>query len=383
MKKILCFVLTVLCFSLTVVAEGSTVEAVKISVNTVAADGKVAVEISYKSDGQMSAGNMDIVYNSNLLKLESYETGEDISNITHFVNENYADDTIRFNWASISPLGKNGDMMKLEFSISESVFSESDISLGAVKCIDENGQKLQTEVEYSVENHMQKQEEEESNSGKPARPSGGGGSGRVTASPDSKADEKASKPEWVNPFEDIKEDSWYYEYVKFVAENGVMNGISSSVFSPDSNVTRAMFVTVLYRMENEPETSFCGFDDVGEGTWYSDSIAWAASNNIVNGVSEKEFKPEMNITREQMATILFRYAQFKKYDVSVNENADISVFSDYKNISEYAEVPMKYAVEKSLIKGKTDSLLKPGDFTTRAEVATILKRFAEYDKIVS
>jgi len=79
MKKILCFVLTVLCFSLTVVAEGSTVEAVKISVNTVAADGKVAVEISYKSDGQMSAGNMDIVYNSNLLKLESYETGEDIT----------------------------------------------------------------------------------------------------------------------------------------------------------------------------------------------------------------------------------------------------------------------------------------------------------------
>lgn len=116
---------------------------------------------------------------------------------------------------------------------------------------------------------------------------------------------------WVNPFKDVKENDWYYESVKAASEKGLMNGVSSEEFAPDGNVTRAMFVTVLYRMHNQPEVEGnAKFSDVESGSWYEKAVIWASENGIVNGTSEAEFSPDANITREQMATMVYRYAKF-------------------------------------------------------------------------
>ena len=184
--------------------------------------------------------------------------------------------------------------------------------------------------------------------------------------------------EWKNPFGDVKETEWYYEAVKYVNANKLMNGTSASSFAPDAELTRAMFVTVLYRLETEPQVeSEYVFTDIEEDTWYTKAVAWAKEYGIVNGVTATEFAPDANITREQIAAIMHRYAKHKGYDASAGENTNILSYDDAKNISEYAIASMKYVVGNGLIKGKTETTLNPQDNATRAEIAAILQRFVE------
>ena len=155
-----------------------------------------------------------------------------------------------------------------------------------------------------------------------------------------------------------------------------MNGTSENHFSPDVQLTRAMLVTVLYRAEGEPEiTNDNSFVDVENGSYYEKAVAWAKTNGIVNGTSATTFDPNVSITREQIAAIIHRYADFKGHDVQVGENTNILSYDDVHHISEYAIGAMQYAVGSGLIKGKTESTLNPLDNATRAEVAAILERF--------
>ena len=148
------------------------------------------------------------------------------------------------------------------------------------------------------------------------------------------------------------------------------------MFAPNSQTTRAQLVTILYRLEGEPEVSgTSGFTDVEAGTWYTDAVAWAAANGIVNGVSETEFAPGKDITREQLATILFRYAEAKGYDVSAR--ADLSAYTDADQIQSYAAESVAWAVAEGLIQGFEDNTLRPAGNATRAQIATILMRFCE------
>jgi len=164
-----------------------------------------------------------------------------------------------------------------------------------------------------------------------------------------------------------------YAYIK-----GLMMGTSENHFSPDVPLTRAMLVTVLYRLEGEPATNkSIPFADVDMGAYYGNAVSWAKQNGIVNGVSETEFAPNDNITREQIAAIMHRYAQYKGYDVSVGENTNILSYDDFDSISEYAIASMQYTCGSGLIKGKTSSTLNPLDNATRAEIAAILHRFIE------
>lgn len=181
-----------------------------------------------------------------------------------------------------------------------------------------------------------------------------------------------------NIFADVSKDSWYYEAVEYVYENKLMQGTDKG-FEPEGLMTRAMLVTVLYRMENpteEYEKSI--FLDVPEDEWYSDSVAWAAANGIVTGINDREFAPNENITREQIAVIIYRYAKLKSYDIS--ENTNILSYEDFDEISEYAVPAMQWAADKGIINGKTDSTLNPSDYGTRAQLAAILMRFAEMNK---
>ena len=180
--------------------------------------------------------------------------------------------------------------------------------------------------------------------------------------------------EWKNPFTDVKENDWFYDSVKYAYENDLMKGISNTEFAPDSDVTRAMFVTVIYRMENEPQTGKCAFTDVESGSYYENAVAWANENGIVSGISEECFAPNEPITREQMAAIIYRYAAFKGYDITTSSNTS---YTDNDNISDYAKDAVIWAAEKYVMTGNTDGSFAPKANTTRAQTASVFMRMVE------
>ena len=182
-------------------------------------------------------------------------------------------------------------------------------------------------------------------------------------------------------FTDLDVKAWYHLDVDYVLENELMKGVAVNKFAPNDTLTRAMLVTVLYRNEGEPAVNkSIPFADIDMGAWYANAVVWAQQNGIVNGVSGTEFAPNDNITREQIAAIMHRYAQYKGYDVSVGENTNILSYDDFDSISEYAIASMQYACGSGLMKGKTASTLNPKDNATRAEIAAILHRFIEANK---
>ena len=177
-------------------------------------------------------------------------------------------------------------------------------------------------------------------------------------------------------FGDVDTTKWYHEAVDYMVTHGLMTGTAPDTFSPNSTTTRAMVVTILYRLEGEPSTSgSTAFTDVERGAWYTDPIAWAAANGVVDGTSPTTFAPNSPVTREQMATILYRYLAAKGYDVTAR--ADLSAYTDADQISSYATDAMSWANALGLITGETPTTLVPQGNATRAQVATILMRFCE------
>lgn len=198
-----------------------------------------------------------------------------------------------------------------------------------------------------------------------------------------KIDDETDTPDenWENQFADVKADDWYYDDVRYVVENGLFNGVTATSFAPNGIITRAMMVTVLYRLEGEPTVSgITSFADLEKGQYYLDAVCWGQLNGIVKGITQTTFEPDSNITREQIAAIMHRYAKYKKYDVSVGENTNILSYDDFNNIFEYAIPSVQYVVGSGLMKGKTESTINPKENATRAEIATILKRFIEGNK---
>ncbi|MDY5626360.1 MAG: S-layer homology domain-containing protein, partial [Clostridia bacterium] len=168
---------------------------------------------------------------------------------------------------------------------------------------------------------------------------------------------------------------------KYANENGLMGGTTNTSFAPNEPLTRGMLVTILYRADGEPAVNkSIPFSDVAADAYYANATIWAQQNGIVNGVTENAFAPDDNITREQIAAIMFRYAKYKGYDVSVGESTNILSYTDAESISEYAITAMQYAVGSGLMKGKTESTINPKDVATRAEIAAILQRFLEANK---
>lgn len=178
------------------------------------------------------------------------------------------------------------------------------------------------------------------------------------------------------PFGDVKTADWFYNDVKYVYEKGMMAGTAADVFAPNATTTRAMIVTILYRLEGSPAvTGTSAFVDVPAGQWYTDAVNWAAANQIVKGTSATTFAPNDSITREQMAAILYRYAQYKGYDVT--KKADLSGYSDNGQVSAYAKDALAWANAAKLINGVTDTTLAPQGNATRAQVSAILHRFCD------
>lgn len=190
------------------------------------------------------------------------------------------------------------------------------------------------------------------------------------------AAEKAYEEIIKMPFTDVSENQWYYEAVKYAYQHSLFNGIDNTTFGPQIEMNRAMLVTVLYRLEGTPEVEKnAEFTDVAENQYYAKAVSWAAANGIVYGISETEFAPNSNITREQIATMIMRYAKYK--DIDVSAQTDLSGYKDSDKISSWAKEAMSWANAVGLIKGRSETTLDPTATATRAEVAQILMRFVE------
>lgn len=183
-------------------------------------------------------------------------------------------------------------------------------------------------------------------------------------------------PVVINPFADVKESDWFYNDVMFVYSNGIMAGTGETTFEPNTTTNRAMFVAVVWRLENMPAPeNTASFTDVEKGTWYTEAAAWAYENGIASGFGDGTFGPNEKLTREQLAVFLYKYAQYKGYDLTITGNIDS--FIDKDSVSPWAKDAVTWAVQNGFIAGKDGNKLDPKGFATRAEFAAIIHRFIE------
>ena len=169
---------------------------------------------------------------------------------------------------------------------------------------------------------------------------------------------------------------WASEAIEFVVEKGLMNGIGGEKFDPNGTLNRAMLVTILYRLEGSPAVKGANkFSDVADGTWYTDAVIWATENGIVNGLSDELYAPLSEFTREQMATMLLRYSEYKKYDTS--DANDLDKFSDAESVASWALEALQWANAEGLVNGRTETTIVPQGSATRGETATVLMRYIE------
>ena len=180
------------------------------------------------------------------------------------------------------------------------------------------------------------------------------------------------------PFGDVDDGDWFADAVRFVYENGMMNGVSETDFAPHATTSRSMIVTILYRLEGEPVVDYAmDFTDVAGDAYYAEAVRWAASEGIVGGYGGGLFGSEDAVTREQLAVILYRYAVYKGYDVSIGEDTNILSYDDFADLSEYAIPAMQWACGAGIVNGTSASTLTPQGEATRAQVAAVLMRFCE------
>ena len=178
------------------------------------------------------------------------------------------------------------------------------------------------------------------------------------------------------PFVDVAENDWFYDSVRYVYDNGLMEGTSATTFAPTLTTTRSMVATILWRVEGEAQVDhIMSYPDVEPNTWYTEAVRWATAEGIMEGYGDGRFGPNDSITREQLATILYRYAKYKGYDVSASN--DLSAFVDADQTGDWAVDAVKWAVGSGLLNGKDGGRLDPQGVASRAEVATMLMRFME------
>lgn len=174
----------------------------------------------------------------------------------------------------------------------------------------------------------------------------------------------------VSGFKDVQQNDWFASAVRYVTGKSLMNGTSTTAFSPNENMSRAMLATVLYRMSGETAEADSSFGDVSSSAYYAAAVNWASSKGIVNGTGADAFSPGASITREQLAAMLYRYA------AEPSVSADLSAYTDAVSISPYAEKAVEWCVAKGILSGKSATRLAPQDTATRAECAAMLQRFA-------
>lgn len=177
-------------------------------------------------------------------------------------------------------------------------------------------------------------------------------------------------------FKDVNKDSEYYKDIEYVENCGIFKGESEEIFSPNTKMTRAMIAQVIYNLENKPEYNKVKYDDVKETDWYFYAVSWIASNNLLKGIEDNKFEPDTLITKEDLITVLYNYAKYKGYDISVGEDTNILSYEDAFSLHEYGYAPFQWAISAGVIK-IDDDMLNHDKILTRAEVASIMKNFSQ------
>ncbi len=334
------------------------------------------VEVFYK---QISANSITIYITSNInpltttgnINLGTIEANESFK-ITSATNMKTTDGINSQTPSMDNSTGDNDNSNDLDDSNNSSGSTDSDNSNNSNGSTDSDGSDNSNNSSNGSDNSSGSNNSNGSNSSSGSNNSGNSNNNNSNDN----TDNEPENTETTIQFTDVNENDWYYDAVKYVYVNGLMSGVSDTTFAPNANTTRGMIVTVLYRMENQPNVTIDNsFKDVKSTDYYGNAIYWAKQNNIVSGYNSTTFAPNDNITREQMAAILYRYAAYKGY--SVDKTSDLSNFNDTSNISNYALTPIKWAVSSGLISGMGDSTISPLGNASRAQIATILMRFIE------
>ena len=280
-------------------------------------------------------------------------------------------------------LGENAfqgeyDVATLTFRYSGDADVEIVLGYSNVVSLDNNGETTSDETSNSFTIEVTREDNQGGSTGGGSTGGGstGGGSttGGNTGGQTNIGDDET--PLGSAPFTDVAEDAWYKEAVDYVYANGLMSGTSATTFAPSTQLSRAMMVQILYNLEEQPVvTESAAFTDVAADAWYADAVNWAAGEGIVSGYGNGKFGPDDLITREQMANMLYYYAQYKGYDVSAG--GELSSFTDGASTSGWAAEAVQWAVGSGLLSGKGGGVLDPQGTATRAEVASILMRFCE------
>ena len=183
----------------------------------------------------------------------------------------------------------------------------------------------------------------------------------------------------ASSFTDVKDPSWYSDGVNYVVQNGYMTGTGNTTFEPNGMVTRAQIVQILYAKEGKPlVTSINPFTDIPENKWFSAAVLWSNKNSIVAGYPDKSFHPNQPVTREQLITIMYKYASFKEFNISaeISSREKLEKYPDYGQISNYAKTSMAWALDKGILSG-TNKGIEPKGTANRAQMAVIMKAFCE------
>ena len=214
----------------------------------------------------------------------------------------------------------------------------------------------------------------------PAAPAASGGfaapAGSAAPAIQEEAPVQESQVNVAAQFSDVAASGWYTNSIQRVVDAGLMNGVADDAFSPDTNMDRAMLATILYRMAGQPVASAASFSDVESAAYYANAVSWAAETGILTEVGTDTFLPTQNITRQLLATALYRYAKCSGY--AVDGSGDLAAYTDRDEISSWAYEAMAWANRVGIVNGRGDSRLAPTDTATRAEVATMLVRFMDF-----
>lgn len=379
MKRIIS-ILTLILMLFSTTAFADELPTIFIADTEITGENSITVSISASEDAGFYGGSMNLIYDKTLLTPKSFNTGELLNGFMANAKLNYADNTIRLSWAGVDKITSGGTLFDVTFEVIKAESFETDLIIDELKLGYEDGKKNGI---TSRNGHIKYVKEASSsvtaghyvgaNVVQNTKPDT-----QVTGNEndEKQADDAVKDDSKYVSFSDVKQADWFYGYVKTVQEKGLMMGVSETDFAPNAKLTRAMFVTILYRMAGEPETDISAFTDIEAGSWYERAVGWASANGIVTGISDTEFAPNTDITREQMAAIIFRYAKYRGIDTKTGNIKAIS-HSDIADVSDWATEAIQYCVAASIINGNENGNLLPKKTATRAETAAVITRIYE------